>query len=132
MKLITHLAIVLVLTSLSSYVSAQDVRATMTQEQLLSLQQAAKAPAYTLLDVRSAEEYSEGHIAGAVNIAHGQLTDKLGLLSQDKDRLIIVYCRSGRRAGIAENILKDNGYTNVKHLDGDMKGWLSNERPVTR
>ncbi|WP_286264486.1 rhodanese-like domain-containing protein [Thalassotalea atypica] len=121
------LAIVLVLTSL--YANANE-RATFTQPQLVSLQAAPLAPAYTLLDVRSAKEYQAGHIKGALNISHSTLGEQLNLMPQDKDQMVIVYCRSGRRAGIAEQLLKAKGYTQVKHLSGDMNGWLESNLPV--
>ena len=130
-----HLAAIVVFVlalSLVPSVNAQDDRPTITQQQLLSLQAATKAPAFTLLDVRSAEEYQEGHIKGAVNISHSTLADNLAKLAKNKDTMVIVYCRSGRRAGIAEGILRDNGFTNVKHLDGDMKGWLANQLSVVK
>lgn len=130
-----HLAAIVVFVlalSLVPSVNAQDDRPTITQQQLLSLQAATKAPAFTLLDVRSAEEYQEGHIKGAVNISHSTLADNLAKLAKNKDNMVIVYCRSGRRAGIAEGILRDNGFTNVKHLDGDMKGWLANQLSVVK
>ncbi len=121
----------MILLTTLSLVSQAENRPTMTQSQLTSLQSAPLTPKFTLLDVRSAEEYQAGHIKGAVNIAHSELTDKLNMLSQNKDEIVVVYCRSGRRAGIAEQILRDNGYTKVRHLDGDMKGWQDNKLPVS-
>lgn len=120
----------LLLASTLGSVAHAEGRSTVTQTQLISLQAAPSAPKFTLLDVRSSEEYQSGHINGAVNFSHSQLTDNLSFLTQDKDEMIVVYCRSGRRAGIAEQILKDNGYTNVRHLAGDMKGWEESKLPV--
>ncbi|MBL4682116.1 MAG: rhodanese-like domain-containing protein [Pseudomonadales bacterium] len=76
-----------------------------------------------LLDVRTANEFAKGHVPGARNISHDLLAGKLVELGFDKAQPIVVYCRSGRRAGIAEDILRDAGFTNLKHLDGDMLGW---------
>ncbi len=108
----------------------------ISQDQLLSLQAAAKAPQFIVLDVRSDEEYMSGHIPNAVNINHDQLTDKLSLLSQklagDKSTLIVVHCRSGRRAAMAEEILRDNGFSQVRHLTGDIKAWQQNNLPITK
>ena len=75
-----------------------------------------------LLDVRTANEFAKGHVPGARNISHDLLAGKLVELGFDKAQPIVVYCRSGRRAGIAEDILRDAGFTNLKHLDGDMLG----------
>ncbi|MFD2165292.1 rhodanese-like domain-containing protein [Thalassotalea euphylliae] len=104
----------------------------MTQTQVMSLIEAPKAAAYTVLDVRSAEEFSEGHVPGATNISHSTLADKLSMLPSDKSQLIVVYCRSGRRAGVAEDILANAGYTNVWHMDGDMKAWQRNNLPTQK
>ena len=83
-----------------------------------------------ILDVRSVEEYNNGHLANAINISHNTVADKLNQLEQYKDNTVVVYCRSGRRAGFAENILTENGFTKVRHLDGDMNGWLEANLPV--
>ena len=83
-----------------------------------------------VLDVRSAEEYEEGHLANAINVSHNTVVDKLNFLSQYKDKKVVVHCRSGRRAAFAENILAENGFKNVHHLTGDMNGWLEAKLPV--
>lgn len=75
-----------------------------------------------VLDVRTPSEYAEGHVDNAVNIAHDQLQGRLGeveTLSQgDKSKPIVVYCRSGRRSGIAKKILLEAGYEKVTNLGG--------------
>ncbi len=83
-----------------------------------------------VLDVRSKEEYDHGHLVGAINISHNTIADKLNQLSQYKNSTVVVYCRSGRRASIAEHILAENGFKNLRHLTGDMNGWLKAELPV--
>lgn len=83
-----------------------------------------------VLDVRSVGEYSHGHIAGAINVSHDTVKENLSQLSQYKDSTVVVYCRSGRRAGIAEHILAENGFSDVRHLTGDMNGWLEAKLPV--
>ncbi|MBL0711339.1 MAG: rhodanese-like domain-containing protein [Colwellia sp.] len=83
-----------------------------------------------VLDVRSKDEYKHGHIAGAINVSHDKVADQLSSLTQYKDRTVVVYCRSGRRAGIAEHILTENGFNNLYHLTGDMNGWVAAKLPV--
>ncbi len=85
-----------------------------------------------VLDVRSAQEYAQGHIKQAINVSHDGVENKLTQLSQYKDKTVVVYCRSGRRAGIAEHILAENGFKNVVHLTGDMNGWLKAKLPVVK
>ena len=101
----------------------------ISQQELLT---ALKVPNHNIvvLDVRTAEEYNNGHVTGAINFSHNNVADKLNLLSQYKDSTVVVYCRSGHRAGIAGNILAKNGFKNLRHLTGDMNGWLEAELPV--
>ena len=71
-----------------------------------------------LIDVRSAEEYALAHIEGALNIPHDQMANRLAEVEQTKDKSIVLYCRSGRRAKAAKGILQQNGYLNVLNAGG--------------
>ena len=73
---------------------------------------------YIILDVRSREEYDQGHIPGAIVIAHDEIEEKAEQVLTDKDRLILVYCRSGRRSKVAAESLVELGYTNIKEFGG--------------
>ncbi len=73
---------------------------------------------YFLLDARTQEEFDEGHIEGAVMIPEYEIESSQDKLPSDKDTLILVYCRSGRRSKIAAQALCDLGYTNVKEFGG--------------
>ncbi len=70
----------------------------------------------TLLDVRTIAEYKEGHLRDATLIPVHALADNLGMLKQDKNKKIIVYCATGNRSVTASRILEKNGFTplNVK------------------
>ena len=67
----------------------------------------------TIIDVRTEQEYKEGHLKNSINIPHVEIKNKINDQVKDKDQKIILYCRSGRRSGIAEKILKEMGYKNV-------------------
>ena len=73
---------------------------------------------YVILDVRTQEEYDEGHIPGAIVISHEEIAEKADEVLTDKDQLILVYCRSGRRSKIAAEALAELGYTNIKEFGG--------------
>ena len=73
---------------------------------------------YIILDVRTQEEYDEGHIPGAIVISHEEIEEKAKDVLTDKDQLILVYCRSGRRSKIAAEALVELGYTNIKEFGG--------------
>lgn len=70
------------------------------------------------IDVRSADEYSAGHVEGAANIPYTEIGARIGEVTEDKDALIYVYCRSGRRSGIAQNTLQAAGFSNVVNIGG--------------
>ena len=73
---------------------------------------------YIILDARTQEEYNEGHIPGAIVISHEEIAEKAEEVLTDKDQLILVYCRSGRRSKIAAEALVELGYTNIKEFGG--------------
>lgn len=74
--------------------------------------------AYVIIDARTEAEFAEGHIAGAILIPEYEITQKAEQEIPDKDTLILVYCRSGRRSKIAAEALINLGYTNVKEFGG--------------
>ena len=73
---------------------------------------------YIILDTRTQEEYDEGHIPGAIVIPHDEITDRAEEELPDKDQLLLVYCRSGRRSKLAAEALVELGYTNIKEFGG--------------
>ena len=73
---------------------------------------------YVILDVREQDEYDAGHISGAILIPYTQIEAKANEMLPDKDQLILVYCRSGRRSKIAAEALAELGYTNIKEFGG--------------
>ncbi|NVK24015.1 MAG: rhodanese-like domain-containing protein [Gammaproteobacteria bacterium] len=84
---------------------------------------------YLVLDTRSKSEFDQGHIQGALNIPHTEVINQLEKL-KGVNKTIVVHCRSGRRALTAEQALLDNGFNNLKHLQGDIKGWTANGYPL--
>ncbi|MBD1583742.1 rhodanese-like domain-containing protein [Pseudoalteromonas sp. S16_S37] len=99
----------------------------ITPNELLINQMSANS--YTIIDVRSEEEYNAGHLKGAINIPHNAISEHSSLLNTLKEQHLVVYCRSGRRAGLFIDALKKDGFKLV-HLDGDMNGWLKENLPV--
>ncbi|MCL2310102.1 MAG: rhodanese-like domain-containing protein [Proteobacteria bacterium] len=98
---------------------------------LMSL--SANAPAAEpvfLIDVRTPQEFAEGHLVGAVNIDYREITAKIDSVTSDKNARIELYCRSGNRSGIALGMLKDAGYRNAVNLGGFET--LRQTRPATR
>ena len=73
---------------------------------------------YIILDVRTQEEYDQGHIPGAILIPDTEIEDRAEGELTDKDQLILVYCRSGRRSKLAAQSLVELGYTNIREFGG--------------
>ena len=73
---------------------------------------------YIIIDARTQEEYDQGHIPGAILIPEYEIADRAEKELPDKNQLILVYCRSGRRSKIAAEELVKLGYTNVKEFGG--------------
>ena len=73
---------------------------------------------YVILDTRTQEEYDEGHIPGAILIPYDEIFEKAEGVLTDKNQLILVYCRSGRRSKLAAEDLVKLGYTNIKEFGG--------------
>ncbi|BFT31304.1 hypothetical protein D210916BOD24_24800 [Alteromonas sp. D210916BOD_24] len=87
---------------------------------------------WLLLDVRSTEEFAQGHIPGAMNIPFDEIDHYLAELDTHKGKPIIIYCRSGRRARIAMKVLADLNFPDVMHLEGDVEGWSEAGLPLER
>ena len=73
---------------------------------------------YVILDVRTKEEFDEYHIEGAVLIPDYEIKEKAESILTNKEQLILVYCRSGRRSKNAASELVALGYTNIKEFGG--------------
>lgn len=71
-----------------------------------------------LIDVRTAEEFAQGHIDGALNIPYQEIDKLMSAIGTDKSRPVVVYCRSGNRSGKAKVALETKGYTNIFNATG--------------
>ena len=101
--------------------SAENTTALITYEQI-SQDEAKRImdteEGYVIIDARTEEEFSEGHIEGAILIPEYEIAERAEKEIPEKDTLILVYCRSGRRSKIASDALVQLGYTNVKEFGG--------------
>ena len=73
---------------------------------------------YIILDTRTQAEFDEGHIPGAILIPYDEITEKAEGILTDKNQLLLVYCRSGRRSKLACDDLVKLGYTNIREFGG--------------
>ena len=88
----------------------------ITAEQAKTIMDAEKD--YVIIDARTEEEFAEGHIENAILIPEYEIAERAEKELPDKEQVILVYCRSGRRSKIASEELVKLGYTNVKEFGG--------------
>jgi rhodanese-related sulfurtransferase len=110
--------------------SAADA-ATMTQTELLERLE-RKDPGVVVLDVRTADEFAAGHVPGARNVSHDLLASRIDELAPIRGKQVVLYCRSGRRTLLAEDILRKAGFKNLAHLEGDYLAWEAAKQPIER
>jgi rhodanese-related sulfurtransferase len=79
---------------------------------------ASPQPVAAYVDVRTPEEFASGHVAGAINIPHDQMSARYNELAAFYYSPIVVYCQSGRRAGLALEVLKEKGFTKAVNGGG--------------
>jgi len=92
----------------------------ISQQELLD----ADANNLVIVDVRTPEEFQQGHVPNAINVPLSEIIDNPAILLSSKGKPIVLYCRSGYRAGKAAEALQKDGYQNLSHLEGDMQAWL--------
>ena len=92
---------------------------------------AAKLTQANLVDVRTPDEYTSGHLAGAQNIDFYDESFKDRMAKLDKTKPVFIYCKSGGRSGKALNQLTAMGFTEVYNLNGGINEWLSAHKAVT-
>jgi hydroxyacylglutathione hydrolase len=90
---------------------------------------AQRSPDAQILDIRSDNEWSSGHIQNAIHIPLGELKDRMQELEKDSD--IIAVCGSGYRSSIAASLLQANGFTKISSMDGGMTAWKEQRLPLT-
>ena len=114
--------IIMLLISLSLFVmTACDSGNNVTYEQITAEQAKTIMDTekdYVIVDARTEEEFAEGHIENAILIPEYEIAQRAEKELPDKEQLILVYCRSGRRSKIASEELVKLGYTNVKEFGG--------------
>lgn len=84
------------------------------------------------LDVRTADEFAEGHLINAININVESGNFEAEIEKLDKNTTYAVYCRSGRRSSIAVDLMKKAGFTSLYNLDGGVIEWSASGLPLVR
>ncbi|MBL7055266.1 rhodanese-like domain-containing protein, partial [Candidatus Woesearchaeota archaeon] len=87
---------------------------------------------FVLIDVRTENEYSEGHINNSILAPYDELNERHKEINLDKNDEIIAYCRTKNRSKIAAEILKSLGYVDVTYVLGGMTEWMENGYPISK
>jgi rhodanese-related sulfurtransferase len=124
MQQITRILILAILALAGPALAAGSISVEALAERIAN----GKAP--MIIDVRSEDEYLAGHVPGAQLIPHDQMGSYVEGLSANKDAEIVLYCKSGRRAGMASDVLEAAGFSNLKILDGSFQAWSAAGKPV--
>jgi len=108
-------------------------KARVQEIQVADAEQAIR-DADVLVDVREADEFAAGHLAGAVHISRGMLEFKFSAnpALQARDRNILLYCKTSGRAALAAAALHDMGYLNVRSIAGGFDAWAAAGKPVAK
>ena len=119
MKKVLFLLIAVILLTACGYTEENDREAVymnITAEEARQIMDSEEG--YVILDVRTQEEYDQGHIPGAILIPNTEIEARAEQELPDKDQLILVYCRSGRRSKLAADILVSLRYTDIREFGG--------------
>lgn len=93
-------------------------------------EQKLSTPDVVLIDVRTPQEFNEGHIAGAVNMDFYGDNFESEINSIDKSKTVLVYCKSGNRSGKAASIMAKQNFKNVFDLSGGITNWIASGKFV--
>lgn len=87
---------------------------------------------FVILDVRTAQEYADGHLNRAVNLDFNAPAFRAGLETLDKSKTYLVYCRSGNRSRQAVNLMNELGFKKIYHINGGIIEWNANGLPTVK
>ena len=85
---------------------------------------------YTLIDVRTQDEFDSGHINSAINLDFYSDTFKNDILSLPKNKTIVLYCRTNNRSSKTATILQENGYRDILVIKGGINEWVKNGNDI--
>lgn len=83
----------------------------------------ANTKSVVIVDVRTPQEFQQGHVPNAINVPLSEIIENPAILKSSKEKAIVLYCRSGYRAGKAAEALQKEGHQNLRHLEGHMQSW---------
>jgi rhodanese-related sulfurtransferase len=118
--------------ALLSFASVASADTPLIDQAALNKRIAEKDSSLIILDVRTPEEFAAGHVPGAINIPYTYFPASISALGDTSGKDIVLYCQTGVRAERAATRLRENGFSKLLHLQGDMKQWKEKEQPIEK
>jgi len=112
--------------------SQKAVKEVGVEEARVIIDEKKGSPGFVILDVRTGEEYTGGHIEGAKNVDFKSESFKDDVGKLDKSKTYLVYCRSGRRSDAAVKIMEEEGFTDIYIMPGGILGWQDAGYPLAK
>ena len=129
------LALLLAACGSSDTAEAPESSSTAPGIRVVSAEQAASLldqdPAPTIIDVRTPEEFAQGHLDGAVLVDYNAPDFRDRIAEFPRDGTYVIYCRSGNRSAGARQVMTELGFTDVADIDGGVVAWTDQGRPLT-
>lgn len=122
---------IILFTIISFNVYAQTLEDISVEETLMLIESNAENPAFTIIDVRTPQEYLPAHIEGAFNKNYYDTNFEQQMDSLNKERVYLIYCQSGGRSGQTLQIMGNLGFETVYNMLGGMNAWNAASYPTT-
>ncbi|MFC1964277.1 rhodanese-like domain-containing protein [Chloroflexota bacterium] len=113
-------------------VTPQAVQDVTAQEAFNLIQEKQNNPDFIIVDVRTPQEFADGHIEDAVNIDFNSDNFKSDISKLDRNKEYLIYCRSGSRSRGALEVMKELNFTKIYHLYEGIVGWTGNSYPTVK
>ena len=127
------IAIVIAVATLVLYLAVKQAGGRgITRVSAAGAQEMLRWAGVTVLDVRTPQEFSAGHIQGAMLLPVDELPRRIAELFPAKQKKILVYCRAGSRSAAASRVLRKNGFEQVADLQGGIMDWMGNGFPTVK
>lgn len=115
---------------LAAWLPAAGAGQAVSQQELMALITGEKAP--PIIDVRTPGEFRAGRVPGAINIPLQEFEQRFAELGAFKDREVVMYCETGRRASYGGQWLQSRGFDKLRYLDGHMGAWRAAGLPTEK
>lgn len=115
-----------------SCVQTQTIKDVSPKEASTLIENNQNNPVFIIIDVRTPEEFADGHIANADNIDYYSVTFRNDIDKLDKGKTYLIYCRSGNRSGKARDIMAELNFNKVYNMSGGILAWNDEGLPTTK